>query len=446
MLPVEQIKPFVMSGDPLVSLLAVDCLEDVRWPEPLTGEFLMGAIRSGRPELSRWLGYFVPTAEVLDYAIETARNATADDDSGWPFGVIANSDDALWTAERTEAIRRLRFESEWMDRMIDRRIDLMQWPTERLRERLLELSAEAERLGLAGSEQHEAAAVLARLVSRKDSVEWAREELRKRLGESHWTETWLFRALIRSGDRECLDWALDRLAQLDPDENEALTSALASSLHTICKTEDLPRVEVLWPRVRPGVRSYLVEGLGKFRLPEAEPILLRCARELEEGSFEQTLAASGLCDMLATTEEAREFLRDLTDGQAFDPTVTEMETLAIPLGIITGRPFAEEPQWRERVAESEKRVAERRAFFERQMGKKRYHALLKGLRDSIHEPRTRTASESPDEQIAGLPAAPRFDPSAPIARLAAARTVGRNDPCPCGSGKKYKKCCLGKPD
>ena len=21
--------------------------------------------------------------------------------------------------------------------------------------------------------------------------------------------------------------------------------------------------------------------------------------------------------------------------------------------------------------------------------------------------------------------------------------VGRNDPCPCGSGKKYKKCCVG---
>lgn len=23
--------------------------------------------------------------------------------------------------------------------------------------------------------------------------------------------------------------------------------------------------------------------------------------------------------------------------------------------------------------------------------------------------------------------------------------VGRNDPCPCGSRKKYKRCCLGKP-
>ncbi|HEY8461009.1 MAG TPA: SEC-C metal-binding domain-containing protein [Blastocatellia bacterium] len=24
---------------------------------------------------------------------------------------------------------------------------------------------------------------------------------------------------------------------------------------------------------------------------------------------------------------------------------------------------------------------------------------------------------------------------------AAPKKIGRNDPCPCGSGKKYKKCC-----
>ncbi len=23
--------------------------------------------------------------------------------------------------------------------------------------------------------------------------------------------------------------------------------------------------------------------------------------------------------------------------------------------------------------------------------------------------------------------------------------IGRNDPCPCGSGKKYKQCCINKP-
>jgi hypothetical protein len=31
---------------------------------------------------------------------------------------------------------------------------------------------------------------------------------------------------------------------------------------------------------------------------------------------------------------------------------------------------------------------------------------------------------------------------APVACVRAAPKTGRNDPCPCGSGKKYKKCCL----
>ena len=35
-------------------------------------------------------------------------------------------------------------------------------------------------------------------------------------------------------------------------------------------------------------------------------------------------------------------------------------------------------------------------------------------------------------------------PVKPITR--AAQRVGRNDPCPCGSGKKYKRCCYPKYD
>jgi preprotein translocase subunit SecA len=32
-------------------------------------------------------------------------------------------------------------------------------------------------------------------------------------------------------------------------------------------------------------------------------------------------------------------------------------------------------------------------------------------------------------------------PDAPVEQAQTAKTPGRNDPCPCGSGKKYKKCC-----
>jgi len=35
-------------------------------------------------------------------------------------------------------------------------------------------------------------------------------------------------------------------------------------------------------------------------------------------------------------------------------------------------------------------------------------------------------------------------PPGPIQRAPATPKTGRNDPCPCGSGRKYKKCCLGR--
>jgi preprotein translocase subunit SecA len=38
-------------------------------------------------------------------------------------------------------------------------------------------------------------------------------------------------------------------------------------------------------------------------------------------------------------------------------------------------------------------------------------------------------------QFVGGEASPAKQP------VLAKKTVGRNDPCPCGSGKKYKKCC-----
>ena len=56
----------------------------------------------------------------------------------------------------------------------------------------------------------------------------------------------------------------------------------------------------------------------------------------------------------------------------------------------------------------------------------------------------RRALESEDEEAlagfdpdAGLPL-----PDIPLPRINPLRHVGRNDPCPCGSGKKFKKCCL----
>ncbi|MBB4265139.1 DUF1186 domain-containing protein [Roseospira visakhapatnamensis] len=44
----------------------------------------------------------------------------------------------------------------------------------------------------------------------------------------------------------------------------------------------------------------------------------------------------------------------------------------------------------------------------------------------------------------GAALAPDRAGSSPPPAVNTNRAIGRNDPCPCGSGKKYKKCCLGK--
>ncbi len=48
----------------------------------------------------------------------------------------------------------------------------------------------------------------------------------------------------------------------------------------------------------------------------------------------------------------------------------------------------------------------------------------------------------PPEMTSGMEQAPEFaEPPQPITYQRDVAKVGRNDPCPCGSGRKYKKCC-----
>jgi Protein of unknown function (DUF1186)/SEC-C motif len=51
------------------------------------------------------------------------------------------------------------------------------------------------------------------------------------------------------------------------------------------------------------------------------------------------------------------------------------------------------------------------------------------------------ASSRRAEELAALAAAGDFDDDGPVEPYRAPVKVGRNEPCPCGSGKKYKKCC-----
>lgn len=66
------------------------------------------------------------------------------------------------------------------------------------------------------------------------------------------------------------------------------------------------------------------------------------------------------------------------------------------------------------------------------------------LNDDRQEARFDKRREKKARVRAGLPGEDEEPLPPPVEPIKAGKEVGRNDPCPCGSGKKYKKCC-GKP-
>ena len=59
-------------------------------------------------------------------------------------------------------------------------------------------------------------------------------------------------------------------------------------------------------------------------------------------------------------------------------------------------------------------------------------------KEHAHIPLDKHEAEPSEEEKAADVPAPAINEYHPGPKF------GRNDPCPCGSGKKYKKCCIGK--
>ena len=80
-----------------------------------------------------------------------------------------------------------------------------------------------------------------------------------------------------------------------------------------------------------------------------------------------------------------------------------------------------------------------------EISKARIRGLLRKIEEQaggLTEGETELVQLALDERLTLHGHAPVFFPDAePEAKPTPSASVGRNDPCPCGSGKKYKKCC-----
>ncbi len=129
----------------------------------------------------------------------------------------------------------------------------------------------------------------------------------------------------------------------------------------------------------------------------------------EEDRTVRAFLAGGLVSHFAF--EAIDPLRQLVLDGSYDDTYTDLKSDLLVAATLMGVELPEREQWK---ADLEQKRLERER---------------KRLREEEEERRQARQWSEEDEYSEEEPTRSR---------------IGRNDPCPCGSGKKYKKCCLKK--
>jgi len=143
-----------------------------------------------------------------------------------------------------------------------------------------------------------------------------------------------------------------------------------------------------------------------------------CSRllEAEEDIEIRSQLAVALTDQFST--EGNELARQALLDESVDP-VELLESLVASC-TLAGQDFPELPEWRRELDRPRRRIE----AIQRTMKRASFD-------EDLAEPSYRFDDAAP----------PAFSPTAP---LRSQKGPGRNDPCPCGSGKKYKQCCLRK--
>jgi hypothetical protein len=135
---------------------------------------------------------------------------------------------------------------------------------------------------------------------------------------------------------------------------------------------------------------------------------------------------TNLADALLSqfADEGIEPVCEMVRGRAYHSMSSDLMRKLVTVSTVLGVTFPEYPVWKREVekrwAKQERRIKEVQAY--------------------LQAPPELAVPEEPS------PAREREDypewKPAPILRTE--KKVGRNDPCPCGSGKKFKKCCMNR--
>jgi hypothetical protein len=221
-----------------------------------------------------------------------------------------------------------------------------------------------------------------------------------------------------------VDVLLDKL-RVDGDYT---LEAAARSLVQLGTTEVLRKIADRFGRENNTFRIYAAGALGNINHPAAEAVILTLLAPEKDFDTRTSLLGS-LCDLCPATPETLELIRQCVLRGEYVRMIDRIDQRLAVVAHIVGYDFPEKEEWLEDAERQEQRMAKGlrhdNDFFTRKMW---LHWMDGG--DPFAEVREQWQDDSIEDD----------EPTETFVRDEP--RIGRNDPCPCGSGKKYKKCCL----
>jgi hypothetical protein len=253
---------------------------------------------------------------------------------------------------------------------------------------------------------------------------------------------------LRLGTPEAVDALIDKLKD---EEADILWETAAEALVRIGDASVVERLAERFPKEEWGFRISAAGILGRIKRPQSEAALVR----LIDGESDRevlTFLAASLLDLCPADAESLERVRRLVLEGRYEPGTADVPATLLAAGAMVGYVPPEAGQWKAGREEERKRWASGAADADgifaavrsRKFGAEELGTVgqILGIPPEARplpplRPAVRNRRDTP-----GRRGTTNYAPAqhARTIRRPAAK-VGRNDPCPCGSGKKYKKCC-----
>jgi hypothetical protein len=233
--------------------------------------------------------------------------------------------------------------------------------------------------------------------------------------------TWLEIFLIMLAGEMRLERAIPLVVQKLHAMGDVLSEQCVEALGKIGTDAAAEAVAEGWLEWEWDYRLYAGSALEKIHSDTTVRKCLELLPQDKDVSIRTSLADALLGQF---ADEGIEPVRAMVQGRAYDAMGSDVMRKLVAVSTIVGVTFPEYPIWKreveERQAKQERRMKEMRSFFQ-------------ASPEPALPPKASPAQERDD-----------FRERKPTPFLRTEKQVGRNDPCPCGSGKKFKKCCMSR--